>query len=43
VHFGEVFATLYRNLGLDPASMKLPDLSGRPQFIVDKHSPMPEV
>ncbi len=35
VHFGEVFATLYRNLGLDPASMKLPDLSGRPQFIVD--------
>ena len=43
VHFGEVFATLYRNLGLDPASMKLPDLSGRPQFIVDTHSPMPEV
>ena len=43
VPFGEVFATLYRNLGLDPASMKLPDLSGRPQFIVDKHSPMPEV
>ena len=43
VQFGEVFATLYRNLGLDPASMKLPDLSGRPQFIVDKHSPMPEV
>ena len=43
VHFGEVFATLYRNLGLDPASMKLPDLSGRPQYIVDKHSPMPEV
>ena len=43
VHFGEVFATLYRNLGLDPASMKLPDLSGRPQFIVDKHSPLPEV
>ena len=43
VHFGEVFATLYRNLGLDPATMKLPDLSGRPQYIVDKHSPLPEV
>ena len=43
VHFGEVFATLYRNLGLHPATMKLPDLSGRPQYIVDKHSPLPEV
>ncbi len=43
VHFGEVFATLYRNLGLDPAALKLPDLSGRPQYIVDKHAPMPEV
>ena len=43
VHFGEVFATLYRNLGLDPAALKLSDLSGRPQYIVDKHAPMPEV
>ncbi|MBO11114.1 MAG: hypothetical protein CMJ68_10150 [Planctomycetaceae bacterium] len=43
VHFGEVFATLYRNLGLDPAALKLSDLSGRPQYIVDKHVPMPEV
>jgi len=43
VHFGEVFATLYRNLGLDPATMKLPDRAGRPQYIVDKHSPLPEV
>ena len=43
VHFGEVFATLYRNLGLDPAALKLSDLSGRPQYIVDKHTPMPEV
>ena len=43
VHFGEVFATLYRNLGLDPAALKLSDLSGRPQYIVDKHVAMPEV
>ena len=43
VHFGEVFATLYRNLGLDPAAMTLPDLSGRPQYIVDGHVPLPEV
>ncbi|MFP6766719.1 MAG: DUF1501 domain-containing protein [Planctomycetaceae bacterium] len=43
VHFGEVFATLYRNLDLDPAAMKLQDLSGRPQYIVDKHPWLPEV
>ena len=43
VHFGEVFATLYRNLDLDPDSMKLPDRSGRPQYIVGGHRPLPEV
>ena len=43
VHFGEVFATLYRNLDLDPATMTLPDLSGRPQYIVDQHSWLTEV
>jgi hypothetical protein len=34
VKFGEVFATLYRNLGIDTASATLPDLSGRPQYLV---------
>ncbi|MBI1349238.1 DUF1501 domain-containing protein [bacterium] len=44
VHFSEVFGTLYRNLGLDAYSVKLPDLSGRPQYIVDaKYQPLPEV
>ena len=43
VHFGEVFATLYRNLDLDPDSIKLPDRSGRPQYIVGGHRPLPEV
>jgi hypothetical protein len=35
VQFGEVFATLYHNLGLDVNEVTLKDLSGRPQYLVD--------
>jgi hypothetical protein len=35
VHFQEVFATLYHNLGIDVAHTTLNDLSGRPQYLVD--------
>ena len=34
VRFGDVFATLYQNLGL-PADMTVTDLSGRPQYLVE--------
>lgn len=43
VHFGEVLATLYRQLGLDPTKTTVRDLSGRPQYLVDHHRPMPEL
>ncbi|HTD65206.1 MAG TPA: DUF1501 domain-containing protein [Candidatus Limnocylindria bacterium] len=44
VHFGEVFATLYHNLGLDANKVTLDDLSGRPQFLVDNnHQPIREL
>jgi uncharacterized protein (DUF1501 family) len=44
VHFQEVFATLYRNLGLDPRKQTVTDLSGRPQYLVDDpYGPMAEV
>ena len=44
VQFGEVFATLYHNLGLDPNTVTIPDLSGRPQFLVDNgYQPLKEV
>ncbi len=44
VTFGEVYATLYRNLGLDPAQATVRDLSGRPQFLVEDHAqPLPEL
>lgn len=37
VYFGEVFATLYHNLGLDANKVTLNDLSGRPQYLVDNN------
>jgi hypothetical protein len=44
VHFQEVFATLYHNLGLDPRTRTVTDHSGRPQYLVDDpHVPIPEL
>jgi len=43
VTFQEVFATLYRNLGIDVNTATVPDLSGRPQYLVDHAQPMREV
>jgi hypothetical protein len=36
VHFQEVIATLYRNLGIDPTSKPIVDQAGRPQPLVEK-------
>ena len=35
VAFGEVFATLYHNLGIDPETATINDPTGRPQHLVD--------
>jgi hypothetical protein len=35
VTFGEVFATLYRNLGIDATQIVMTDLNGRPQYPVE--------
>ena len=35
VHFQDVFATLYRNLGIDVNTATINDLNGRPQYLVD--------
>ncbi len=44
VRFGEVFATMYHNLGIDVNDVKINDLSGRPQYLVpDNLQPMPEL
>jgi uncharacterized protein (DUF1501 family) len=35
VHFQEIFATLYHNLGLNPATTTINDPTGRPQHVVE--------
>jgi hypothetical protein len=43
VHFGEVLATLYRHLEIDPTLAHLTDHSGRPQYLLDHATPLPEL
>jgi hypothetical protein len=38
----EIFATIYHNLGIDPAIM-LEDRSGRPQFLLEHTEPVREL
>lgn len=42
VHFQEIFATLYRNLGINPETTTIVDPTGRPQYLVQK-SPIREL
>ena len=35
VHFQEIFATLYKNLGIDVSKARLIDPAGRPQYLVE--------
>jgi hypothetical protein len=44
VTWGELFATLYHNLGIDSGRATLPDLTGRPQYLAeDGAGPLPEL
>jgi hypothetical protein len=45
VHFQEVFATIYRNLGINTNTATISDLHGRPRYLVDhsKHRPISEL
>ena len=44
VKFGDVFATLYHNLGIDVSKATVPDLSGRPHYLVEPGCvPLPEL
>ncbi|MDA1051284.1 MAG: DUF1501 domain-containing protein [Planctomycetota bacterium] len=42
VHFQEIFATLYKNLGIDPRTTTLKDPAGRPQYLTNME-PIAEV
>ena len=43
IHYQDVIATLYRNLGIDPVTTTLTDPSGRPQHLVDQGQVIPEL
>ncbi|HEY0984211.1 MULTISPECIES: DUF1501 domain-containing protein [unclassified Schlesneria] len=43
VHYQDVFATLYHQLGIDVNTTTIPDNSGRPQFLVDRRDPIREL
>ncbi|MBV64481.1 MAG: hypothetical protein CMP45_08215 [Rickettsiales bacterium] len=43
VHFGEIFATLYNNMGIDASQTTVMDLGGRPRYLVEGHSPIKEL
>ncbi|MFK7777896.1 MAG: DUF1501 domain-containing protein [Gimesia sp.] len=36
VHYKDIFATLYHNLGIDPHTVTLTDPRGRPQYLLDE-------
>ena len=43
VHFREVIATVYHNLGIDVQHTTLDDFAGRPQYLTDHSRPIPEL
>jgi len=43
VHYQDVFATLYRELGIDVGMATLIDPSGRPQYLLDRREPIREL
>ncbi|MBM3970359.1 MAG: DUF1501 domain-containing protein [Planctomycetes bacterium] len=43
VHYKEVFATIYHNLGIDPHRTALTDPQGRPQHLLDEGLPIREL
>ena len=44
VTFGEIYATLFHNLGVDTSQVTIQDLNGRPQYLVeDDAKPLPEL
>jgi hypothetical protein len=43
IHYKDVFATLYHNLGIDGRTVTLTDPTGRPQFLLDEGRPISEL
>ncbi len=43
VHFQEVMATLYKNMGIDAENVKVFDPAGRPQYLLEHRTPIQEL
>lgn len=43
IHYQNVFATLYKHLGIDVASVKIPDFNGRPQYLLHHRDTISEL
>lgn len=43
IHYRDVFATLYHNLGIDVQSLELRDIEDRPRYVVPGHEPIHEL
>lgn len=43
IHYQDVFATLYRQLGIDVEFTTIPDHRGRPQYLLDRREPIREL
>ena len=40
---GDFLATIYRHLGIDAGQITIPDFSGRPNLILPRGAPIPEL
>ena len=43
IHYQDVFATLYRQLGIDVNTATITDPNGRPQYLLDRREPIREL
>ena len=43
IDYKDVFATLYHNIGIDISTTPVPDASGRPNYLLPGHEPIPEL
>jgi uncharacterized protein (DUF1501 family) len=43
IHFRDVFATLYHNMGIEIATTPVYDSLNRPNYLLDSHEPIAEV
>lgn len=43
VHYQNVFATLYHQLGIDTMTATIPDHAGRPRYLLDRREPVEEL